>query len=193
MQIRNRPTYIENKHMVTKEERKELIRSLELTDRHTLLYIKQITSKNLLYTPGNYTQCFIIAYNGKESGKEYIHIYILFQILFWIHIHVFRTYIEFIYILFLNTYIKINVFMHTHICVKKLRLQSWLCRPQNSSSVVQRRVTFKPIQAGHYSGSPRASRPPPGHLQASVSSGVSDEAPSRAPRTQWLCSSGHKH
>ena len=91
-----------------------------------------------------------------------IHIYLLFQILFWTHIYVFRTYIEFMYILFLNTYIKINVFMHIHICVKKLRLQSWLCRSQNCGSVVQRRVTFKPVQEGHYSGSPRAPRPRPG-------------------------------
>ena len=40
---------------------------------YTLLQIKQITNKDLLYSTGNYTQYFIITYKGKESEKEYIH------------------------------------------------------------------------------------------------------------------------
>ena len=39
---------------------------------YTLLYIKQITKKDLLYSTGNYTQYLVITYNGKESEKEYI-------------------------------------------------------------------------------------------------------------------------
>ena len=31
----------------------------------TLLYIKQITNQGLLYSTGDYIQCFIIAYEGK--------------------------------------------------------------------------------------------------------------------------------
>ena len=45
---------------------------------YTLLYIKYITNKDLLYTE-NYTQYFVITYKGKElekSEKEYIYIYI---------------------------------------------------------------------------------------------------------------------
>ena len=34
---------------------------------YTLLYIKQITNKDLLYSTGNYTQYFVITYEGKES------------------------------------------------------------------------------------------------------------------------------
>ena len=41
-------------------------------NRNTLLYIKQINNKDLLYSPGNYVQYLVITYNGKESEKEYI-------------------------------------------------------------------------------------------------------------------------
>ena len=45
---------------------------------YTLLYIKQITNKDLLYSTGNYTQYFAITYMGKESEKEpiYLSIYL---------------------------------------------------------------------------------------------------------------------
>ena len=41
---------------------------------YTLLYIKQINNKDLLYSTGNYIQYLKIVYNGKESEKEYIYI-----------------------------------------------------------------------------------------------------------------------
>ena len=34
---------------------------------YILLYIKEGTNKNLLYSTENYTQCFVITYKGKES------------------------------------------------------------------------------------------------------------------------------
>ena len=45
---------------------------------HILLYIRQITNKDLLYSTGNSTQYFVITYMGKESEKmkKYIYIYI---------------------------------------------------------------------------------------------------------------------
>ena len=43
-------------------------------DIDTLLYLKEKSNKDLLYSTGNYTQYFIITYKGKESGKEYIYI-----------------------------------------------------------------------------------------------------------------------
>ena len=48
------------------------------TDIYTLLYIKQITNKDLLYSTGNYTQDFVMAYiyMGKESKKECICVYV---------------------------------------------------------------------------------------------------------------------
>ena len=39
----------------------------------TLLYIKQINNKDLLYSTGNYIQYLVITYNGKEPEKEYTH------------------------------------------------------------------------------------------------------------------------
>ena len=38
-------------------------------DIHTLLYIKQITNKDLLYHKGKSTQYSVMAYTGKESKK----------------------------------------------------------------------------------------------------------------------------
>ena len=37
---------------------------------YTLLYIKQITNMDLLYSTGNSTQYFVITYKGNESEKE---------------------------------------------------------------------------------------------------------------------------
>ena len=50
--------------------------------RYKLLYIKQISNKDLLYSTGNYTQYLVITYNGKEYEKEYIYMYLFFQVLF---------------------------------------------------------------------------------------------------------------
>ena len=48
---------------------------------YTLLYIKQITNKDLLYSTGNYAQYLIIIYKGKESEKDiHTHTYIYIQI-----------------------------------------------------------------------------------------------------------------
>ena len=38
-------------------------------DIYTLLYIKQITSKDLLYSRGNSTQYSVLPYMGRESKK----------------------------------------------------------------------------------------------------------------------------
>ena len=45
-------------------------------NRYTLIYIKQINNKDLLYSTRNHIQYLVITYNGKESEKEYIYIYI---------------------------------------------------------------------------------------------------------------------
>ena len=42
-------------------------------NRYTLLYIKQINNKDLLYSTGNYIQHLVITYNGKEFEKEYVY------------------------------------------------------------------------------------------------------------------------
>ena len=45
-------------------------------DIYTVLYIKQIANKNLLCSTGNSTQYCAMTYVGKESKKEWIHVYI---------------------------------------------------------------------------------------------------------------------
>ena len=52
---------------------------------YILLYRKQITNKDLLYTTENYIQYLIITYNGKESKKEYIYVYM------YTHTYIFLT------------------------------------------------------------------------------------------------------
>ena len=39
-------------------------------NRNELSYIKQVNNKDLLYSPGNYTQYIIITNNGKEFLKR---------------------------------------------------------------------------------------------------------------------------
>ena len=44
---------------------------------YSLLYIKQITNKGLLYSTGNSTQYSVMTYiYGKESKKEWIYVYV---------------------------------------------------------------------------------------------------------------------
>ena len=45
-------------------------------DRYTLLYLKMITSKDLLYSTGNSAQCYVAAQVGGESGGEWIQVYV---------------------------------------------------------------------------------------------------------------------
>ena len=45
-------------------------------DIYTLLYIKQITNKNLLYSTGNSIQYSVMTYMGIESKNEWIYVYV---------------------------------------------------------------------------------------------------------------------
>ena len=45
-------------------------------DIYTLLYIRKITNKDLLYSTGNTNQYTVMGYMGKESKKEQIYVYI---------------------------------------------------------------------------------------------------------------------
>ena len=67
-------THRHNKLMVTKGERRGGINCEFGININTLLYIIQITNKDLWYSTGNYTQHFVITYKGKMSGKRYINI-----------------------------------------------------------------------------------------------------------------------
>ena len=43
---------------------------------YTLLYLKWITNKDLLYSTGNSAQYSVMAYMGKESKEEWIYVYV---------------------------------------------------------------------------------------------------------------------
>ena len=63
--------------MVTKAKRAEGGINWEIgIDTYTLLYIQQITQKDLLYSTGNSTQYSVMAYRGKESKKEWIYVFV---------------------------------------------------------------------------------------------------------------------
>ena len=44
-------------------------------DMYTLLYLKQITNKALLYSIGNSAQCYVATWMGGEFGVKWIHVY----------------------------------------------------------------------------------------------------------------------
>ena len=52
-----------------------IIREFEMV-MYTLLYLKWITNKDLLYSTWNSTQYYVEAWMGREFGKEWIHAYV---------------------------------------------------------------------------------------------------------------------
>ena len=45
-------------------------------DMYTLLYLKWITNKDLLYSTGDSAQCYVAAWLGREFGGDWIHVYV---------------------------------------------------------------------------------------------------------------------
>ena len=45
-------------------------------DRYTLLRLKCITNKDILYSTGNSAQWYMATWMGGESGGEWIHVYV---------------------------------------------------------------------------------------------------------------------
>ena len=43
-------------------------------DMYTLLYLKWVTIKVLLYSTGNTAQCHVSAWMGGDFGEEWIHV-----------------------------------------------------------------------------------------------------------------------
>ena len=71
-------TLTENELMVTwGEEQGEEIGSLGLTCTHSsLLYLKWIINKILLYSTGNSARWYVAAWIQEEFGGEWIHVYV---------------------------------------------------------------------------------------------------------------------
>ena len=53
----------------------EIVREFGI-DMYTLLYLKWITNKALLYSAGNSTQCYVAAWMGEEFGGEWTHVWL---------------------------------------------------------------------------------------------------------------------
>ena len=70
---RQKQTHMKNKLMVTEGDNGGGINQEFWINIYTLLYIKQINNKDLLYSTRNYTQKLVITYNGKESEKVCIY------------------------------------------------------------------------------------------------------------------------
>ena len=45
-------------------------------DRYTLLYLKWITNKDLLYSTGNSARCYVAAWMGGGFEGEWMHVYV---------------------------------------------------------------------------------------------------------------------
>ena len=56
-------SYVENKLVVIKAGRGDTNESYRI-NKYILLYIKFIGNKDILYSSGNYSHCFVITYNG---------------------------------------------------------------------------------------------------------------------------------
>ena len=75
VQNRNTLTDLEIQIMVTGGRAGEgTVREFGM-DRYTLLYLKWVTNKCLLYSTGNSAQCQVAAWMGGESGGEWIRVY----------------------------------------------------------------------------------------------------------------------
>ena len=45
-------------------------------DMYTLLYLKSITNKDILYSTWNSVQCYVAAWMGGDFGGKWVHVYV---------------------------------------------------------------------------------------------------------------------
>ena len=71
------PTDLENELRVASGERPGgvIIREIGI-DVYTLLYLKWMTNKDLMYSTGSSVQCYVAAWMEGEFGGEWIHVYV---------------------------------------------------------------------------------------------------------------------
>ena len=58
----------------TTKKKKEWEEEIVWDDMHTLLYLKWITNKDLLYSTGKFAQCYVAAWMRRWFGGEWIHV-----------------------------------------------------------------------------------------------------------------------
>ena len=73
--VHNRLTDFENEIMVGRSRGEGIVREFGM-NMYTLLYLKWITNKALLYSTGNFAQCCVGAWTGGESGGQWIPVYV---------------------------------------------------------------------------------------------------------------------
>ena len=71
LQNRKRLTDLENELMVSRGE--STVKDFGKV-MYTLLYLKWITKKNLLYNTWNSAQCYVAAWMGAGFGGEWLHV-----------------------------------------------------------------------------------------------------------------------
>ena len=74
-------TYLHNRNRHIDSENKLFIAGEEIVkefgvNTYTLLCLKWVTNKNLLYSTGNSAQRYMAAWMEEEFGREWIHIYV---------------------------------------------------------------------------------------------------------------------
>ena len=73
LQNRKRFTGLENKFTVAGGE--EIVRQFGMV-MYTMLYLKLVTNKDLLFSTWNSTWCYATAWMGRGFGVEWMHVYV---------------------------------------------------------------------------------------------------------------------
>ena len=72
-------TYLQNRKNLTDSENELMVavgKGMVKDFGKVMLYLKQITNKNLLHSTWNSVQCYMAAWMGGDSEGEWIHVYI---------------------------------------------------------------------------------------------------------------------
>ena len=57
-------------------------------DTYILIYLKWITSKDLLYSTWNFAQCYLAVWMGGEFGEEQIHVHVFLSLYSAVHLKI---------------------------------------------------------------------------------------------------------
>ena len=63
-------------NLLTKQKEIHSPRERKYGCLHTLLYLKWVANKDLLYSTWNSAQCYVATWMGGEFGGEWIHVYV---------------------------------------------------------------------------------------------------------------------
>ena len=75
MDLQNRKTFTDLENKLGLLGMGGIVREFGM-DMYTLLYLKQVTNKDLLWSTWNSAQCYVAAWMGGGFGGEGIHVYV---------------------------------------------------------------------------------------------------------------------